>query len=86
MALCQLPSLVVEACFLLCHNSPSPFAFTENFIIKGSPSHEIFVLFPILLTASHHLQSKDEICVEFIKEYIVDCKSILFSPPPLTLL
>lgn len=59
------------------------FAFTENFIIKGSPSHEIFVLFPILLTASHHLQSKDEICVEFIKEYIVDCKSILFSLPSL---
>lgn len=52
-----------------------PFLSDENFIIKDFLSHEIFVLFSTSPTSSRHLQSKDEICVEFIKQYIMDYKS-----------
>lgn len=40
-----------------------------------------FFFFPSSLIASRHLQNKDEICVEFIKEYIVDCKNINLQLP-----
>lgn len=73
-----------RGCFLPCHNSPclpafSCFLWEEHFIIKGFLSREIFDLFFTSLTASRHLQSKDEICVDFIKEYIVDCNNLNLS-------
>lgn len=67
-----------------CHSVFSCFWWEENFIITGFLSHEMFVLFSASLAASRHLQSKDEICVKFIKQYIMDCKSFNLSPSPPT--
>ena len=52
------------------------FVFYERSISSSKascPTRYLFLCSPSL-AASRHLQSKDEICVEFIKGYSADCK------------